>query len=265
VTRQIARLLARYAVNGLPRSRPSTEGLILQELDHIPGNAEALVWALGCAWAIRVEWRLTRGQPFVNCALLMAGLYVTVNFLVPHLAWYGIKQYLPEGLDASARGLARLGIYLVLIVILTLSLTGRRTQRLFGAVMFPFLALLGFAAHAVGTHAADLLQIFMGDPFVDLALRGPLFGVSAALLLALPAVLLYRGLATPLAVLAVIPAIAREAWIAPEHYAGVHLFASPMPHAWRFVCFVFFMVTFATLLQRWLRNIPESDSDLLGE
>ena len=179
--RAIARALARYAATGLPRSRPAVEGLILRELDQIPGDAEALVWALGCAWEIRVEWRLARRQPFANCALLMMGLYVTVNFLVPHLAWYGVKRYLPGGLDATARGLVRLAIYLVLVLFLTLALTGQRTRRLFGAVMFPFLALWGFAAYALGAHAVNLLRTSVGGPLVDIALGGPLFGLTTAL------------------------------------------------------------------------------------
>jgi hypothetical protein len=264
VTRALARVLARYAAHGLPRPGPSAERLILGELDRISGDAEALVWALGCAWEIKVERGIRRHQPSVNLALLAGGLYITGHFLLMHLSWYGIPPSLPPaGIDESRRGLVRLGIYLGLIIFLTWVLSGRHSRRVFGAVMFPFLAFSSLAAYAAAVHVTNMIAFAGLDPALNILLRGPMSGVAAALLLSLPCVLLYRQLATPVAVLSLIPAIARETWLAPDLFAGVQLSSGLFRYSWFLICFVIYTAVISRQLRRWLRSLPKVDTDPL--
>jgi len=71
---------------------------------------------LGRVWAIRAERFINESRPRLNCVLLFIGLYLTVQYLLTHLAWYGLASYPNEVSAAPPRGLVKLAICSLIII-----------------------------------------------------------------------------------------------------------------------------------------------------
>lgn len=256
--RRCAHTLVCHAAAVLEASYPGVSRSLLKELDKIDSQCEALVWAVGCVWAARVELFLTRARPLLIAALLPVGLYIALDHLFEQLIWYGFSaQWIATGSDVG-RYVVKLVIFAALLVFVEVVTPGCRGRRLFGAVAFPIIAMLAVLASQLASQLVEGLHVLVGDPLVGMMLGLPLFGFVVALVLSLPVVLLYRNRAIPIAILALMPEIAKAVTVAGKPEAGVDaealLFESVAP----FVYAVVLIVLFSIECDRWLRRDPES-------
>ena len=256
--RVLARAMVRYAAKGLADTHPSWRRLMETEVQRIPNGVEALIWALGCVWAIRVERSINEPRPELNCVLLFAGLYLTVHYFLTHLTWYGLA---PDRLDffTVPRAFLKLAIFFCVTGVVAFVTPGRRSRRLFAALVFPFFGMLGLMSVAAGFQVVNAIMPQPGNPGAEVVLRGlggPVFGVIVATLLALPCVLLYRATAMPTAVLALLPAIARRAETVDPFGLSLHLYVSFFEHLWPFICSLFITAIFCKVCRRWVTRLP---------
>lgn len=206
--RLLARMLVHYAVSRRVRARSYWRAFLERHLAQIGGDIEAVVWAAGCAWSMRVERLIAKAPPVVNCALFLVGLNLEVKFLFAHLGWYGFPRGpLDFGVSAE-REFAKFAISLCAIIIVGLAAPGSAHRRVFVACTFPFLGVLAMSMTGVGIQFASDIHL-PEFPIAEAVLRGVALGVSIAAPLALPAALLYRSVAVPVAILSVLPAIAK--------------------------------------------------------
>jgi len=206
--RALARAFVRCAVSRRVRSQGFCRAMLERQLEAIAGDIEALIWAAGCVWALRVEAVMARAHPVVNCALFLAGLYVGVDMLLAHLTWYGVQNASTDMQADVQRVFIKLGVYLCIVVIVGLVTPGPPRRRVFAASMFPLVGALGMVAIAVGLQFADCIRL-TGYWMAEAVLRGLALGLLIATITSLPNALLYRGAAVPVAILSLLPALAK--------------------------------------------------------
>jgi len=250
--------LVRRAADVLSRRHPGWSRLLTRELESIEGDLEALIWAIGCVWAVDVEGFIRRTRPMLMISLLMAGLYVTVHWLVTHLAWYGLPRPPLESLSGPPRGLLKIAVFLVLIMLIGAVTPGRRRRRVFAAAAFPLLALLALPATALGVQIVTALDLPRAHPAIAMIVSGPVFGFVVAVLLSLPFVLLYRSSAVPIAMLALLPPIAKTIWNVDLQAWSTHPYRTFLIQIWPFACSLLLIVMFTRVCDRWLRRVPGS-------
>jgi hypothetical protein len=251
--RTLARALVRYAAKGPAPIWPSWHLFMERQLEEIRGDAEALIWAVGCVWAFRVERLIGKFHPSVNCALFLVGLYLTVNYLLAHLAWYGLPSHALELTADAFRGFAKGAISIGLVALVGLVTPGSPRRRLFAAGAFPLLGSLGLLATMVGMELAYSIRLPAGYPTTEaILLRGPAFGLLVAAPLALPSVLLYRATAAPMAILALIPAIAKAHWVTARPGASAFTHEIFLSQVWPFLCALIYITIFTSGCSRWL-------------
>jgi hypothetical protein len=89
VLRVLARFPVQCAAQGVPRSRPAWRRVLENEVSIIPRGLEALVWSLGCIWTVWVEQLISESRPRLQCARMFVRIFLSINFILGHLAWYG--------------------------------------------------------------------------------------------------------------------------------------------------------------------------------
>jgi hypothetical protein len=223
-----------------------------RQLEGIAGDIEALVWAVGCVWALRVERLIGKLHPAANCALFLAGLYLGVSYLLTHLAWYGVPGPPPGFPPDGRRVLAKIAIVIGSSTLVGLVAPGRPRRRVFAACAFPFLGLLGLWVATGGMELVKSIGLPAPYATTEAVLRGLAFGFLAAASLSLPSVLLYRATATPVAILAFIPAGAKADWAAVGPRASLFTPATFFCHVWPFLCSLIVITIFTCVCQRWL-------------
>jgi hypothetical protein len=190
------------------RFRHYWQAFLDRHLDGIADDLEALIWAVGCLWALRVERLIVRAPPIVNCTLFLAGVHVGVNILFAHLAWYGFPRA-PLGVESETRrAFVRFVLYLGAVALVALASPGSSRRRTFAACAFPLLGLVAMVAFAFGMEVANAIRL-AEYPVEEGVLRGFALGLLIAMPLSVPVALLYRSSAVPVAILSVLPAIAK--------------------------------------------------------
>lgn len=225
--RVIARTLVRCAVSGRVHSRDDWQTFLERQLDGIKGDMEALIWATGCLWALRIERLIARAPPIVNCALFLAGLHLGVNILLAHLIWYGFPRTSLELEADGQRTFIKLALFLGVVAVVGFASPGSPRRRIFAAAAFPLLGLLAMLAVTAGMELVNIIRL-PGYPLIEAMLRGLMLGMLIAGLLSLPAVLLYRSSGVPVAILCILPAMAKADASASYSHSGVHV---PSEHA----------------------------------
>jgi hypothetical protein len=253
--RMLARRLVQYAARGLDPAHPAWPALMDREVQAIAGEFEALIWAVGCLWAIRVERFIDRSRPQLHCLLMVVGLYVSLRYLLTHLAWYGLAPPQVSAADAAPRELIKLGVFAVVVAVVAAATPGGRPRRTFAGLVFPFVALLAVASAALGSQLNDVL-IPNANATTLIILRGPLFGVIVAAILSLPCVLLYRTTSTAAAALALLPAFARAIGAIAMAPADLQRHGAGFGHLWPYVCALIALAIFGAVCNRWLGRIP---------
>lgn len=206
--RKSARALVRCSVNRRIRSRRYWQAFLDRHLEGIADDLEALIWAAGCLWALRVERLIVRAPPFVNCILFLVGVHLGINILFAHLGWYGFPRA-PLGAESETqRAFIKFILYLGTVALVALASPGSPRRRTFAACSFPLLGLLAMVAFALGMGVANAIQL-EEYPAGEAALRALALGLVIAMLLSVPAALLYRRSAVPVVILSVLPAIAK--------------------------------------------------------
>ena len=192
------------------RSPHYWHALLERHLEGIVGDLEALIWAAGCVWTLRVERLIVRAPPIVNCALFLAGVHLGVNILFAHLSWYGFPRAPLGAENETQRAFIKLVIYLGAVALVGLASPGSPRRRIFAACAFPLLGLVALAAFAPGMELANHTIRLAEYPVEEAVLRGLALGVLIAILLSVPAVLLYRSSAVPVVILSVLPGVAKS-------------------------------------------------------
>jgi len=189
---------------------------------------------------MRVERLIARAPPMVNCMLFLTGLHVGLKILMAHLAWYGFPRA-PLGTPADAqRFVIKLVLFLVVIAMVGLCSPGSPRRRIFAACTFPLVGVLAMVATAVVAEFADCVRL-PDYPIAEAAVRGLGLGLLMATLISLPTALLYRGSAVPVAILSVLPAVAKAGGSFPEP----NLVDSGEGLIWRLGPYVFALVVVA--------------------
>ncbi len=161
----------------------------------------------------RVEGFIERIPPEINCTLFLLGFYLGVSLLLTHLSWYGIPQAPPGWIDESHRMLMKMCIFLTLVAAIALVAPGRAHRRLFAACAFPLLALVAMFVHDVSFLLVNSVQVLKHLPFAAL-FQAIALGAVVALVVSLPVAVLFRGSCSPVVLLVVLPALAKEQSVA---------------------------------------------------
>ncbi len=227
------------------------------EVRGIAGSFEALIWAIGCVWTVRVERFITHPRPVLNSAMLFLGLYITVQYLLTHMVWYGMAPAHSD-LDIPPRGLLKLFIFLFVGGVMAVSTPGDRPRRLFGALAFPFYGVLGLLAVALGSQVIQSLTASQGG-MAQVVLYGPIFGLIVAMCLSLPCTLLYRGAAVPVAILALVPAVSKEMGLAARPALDTNTYVNLLEQLWPFICAFTILWIFCNVCRRWVSRLPGAD------
>jgi hypothetical protein len=222
-----------------------------RHLEGIGNDLEALVWAVGCLWALRVEGLIVKFPPALNAVLFLASLYVGVNYLLTHLAWYGLPHQPTDPPEEILRSVAKVAIFIGLLTLVGLVAPGHSRRRVFAACAFPLMGLLALCMTAVGTELVSTLSFGAVQPDIGAILRGLVLGAVVAAPLALPSVLLYRTTAAPVANLALLPAIAKAESVVADAPAAVHTYEAIFLHAWPYICSLALTVVFVYTCDRW--------------
>jgi len=223
------------------------------QVSHIEGDIEALIWALGYVWSMRVEYLLSRIHPAASCLLLLLGLPFAAEVLIPHLTWYGVLQHQFGFPEESLRGLAKLAAYVAVITLVASTTPGSLRRRVFGASVFPFLSLLALFASGAAHKLVDGIAMTDDHSCAAVLLHGLSMGGIVASALIVPTALLYRSTAVATAILALLPAIAKSAWDdAPMLDTTSDLLVFACPFIWSLII----IVLATNLCQRYLRLPP---------
>jgi hypothetical protein len=239
-------------VSGSPDELPSGATLPLIQLNRIGGDLEALVWAVGCFWSVRVECVIRRIHPAVNCILLFGGLYFFVGVLVARLGWYGVPPPHFPFPDETMRGFAKLGMFAVCVGLVALVTPGCTRRRLFAAALFPFFGLLSLWVMAMATALAASIGLPDDYLVAEALLRGLVMGLLVASVMSVPATLLYGAAAGPVSALALLPPIAKACWTASQPYTNFDASGGPFLFAWPFLCTIGLLGVFTALSYRWI-------------
>jgi len=247
------RALLRHATSGMPVDQATRRPVSEAHVSHIEGDIEALIWALGYVWSMRAEYLLSRIHPAASCVLLLLGLPVAAEVLIPHLTWYGLPQHQFGFPEESLRGLAKLAAYIVVTTLVASTTPGSLRRRVFGASVFPFLSLLALFASGAAHRLVDGIAVTDDLSCAAVLLHGLSVGGIVASALVVPTALLYRSTATGIAILAILPAIAKSAWDdAPRLDTISDLLVFACPFIWSLIV----IVLATNLCQRYLRLPP---------
>jgi hypothetical protein len=245
----------RYALRDRAQQGGAWSALLERELAAIPRDREALIWAIGCAWAVNVERFMCKARPISMAVLLGAGLYVGTHHLLIHLTWFGLPRDAHHLPDQSRRDLLKLNICVGLLILLAITSPGEMRRRLIAAAMFPFMAA---SVLAIATSGLAIIGPLATDQAIGMVACGMLIGAVLALLLTLPFVLMYRGRAVPIAALALLPAIAQSASQSNHfsHDGNVALAA----HMAAFACAFALLAHLTKVCRRWLGRVPGEET-----
>ncbi len=264
VLREWARSLVRYAASNSSDRHANGVELPLIHLNHIGGDVEALIWAVGCVWSVRAERAIVRIHPAANCVLLFVGLYLFVDVLVARLAWYGVPPRQFEFPDQTIRGFAKFWMFVICVGLVALVSPGCVRRRIFAAALFPFVAVLGL--WVTGWATAFSVSIGLPDEYliVETILRGLTIGFFVAWVLTMPTALLYGAAAGPISVLALVPSIAKASWNAAHPYMNLDASGGLFWFGWPFICAILFLAISTHRCHRWLRVGPASEESYPG-
>jgi hypothetical protein len=253
--RLIRRLASRMVRCATRDDRSPDRAFIARQLDSIDGDARALIWSIGFAWAVRAERAIGSIKPATSCLLLFPALYCATHFLVGRLVWYGVPAS-AQGWSNDARGLLRLALCIGLLALVGFMAPGRLRRRVVVVCAFPLLGLTSLCSAGWG---ADLMTA-VGLPdhlaLAQVLIRGIGFGIAMTALLALPALLLYREMAAPVVILALVPAIARTHWTANAYFRHSESLAELFWLACPFICAAIGVVVAIATCRRWLCCVP---------
>ena len=253
VLREWARSLVRYAVSNSPDRLPNGVELPLFYLNHIGGDIEALIWAVGCVWSVRAERAILRVHPAANCVLLFVGLYLFAAVLVARIAWYGVPAQQFELPDETIRGFAKFAMFIICVGLVALVSPGCARRRLFAAALFPFAGLLGLWVTGLATAFAVSIRLPDEYLIVETILRGLTIGFLIAWVLSIPTALLYGAAAGPLSALVLVPSIAKASWNAAHPHMNLDASGGLFWFGWPFICAIIFLTIFTNRCHLWLR------------
>jgi len=257
--RRAARALVRHVAGVLSRRRSAFFKLIERELESIESDCAALIWAIGCVWAVDVERFVYRARPVLAISLLTAGLYVTSHWLVTHLTWYGLPRPVALGSTGGPpREFLKFGVFLGLFALILTVTPGRRRRRIFAAAVFPLLAWLALPATALGAQIVTAVGSINALPDIVMIGSGLAFGLIVASVLSLPFALLYRARAVPIALLALLPPIAKTVWTVDAQMWSAHPYTTFVEYLWPFACSWILMIVFTRACYRCLHRLPGS-------
>ncbi len=208
---------------------------VVRQLDSIEGDAKALIWSIGVAWTVRAERVIGSIKPPTSFLLLFPALFCAAHFLVARLVWYGVPPSIHGTLN-DARGLLRLALCLGILGLVGCTAPGRLRRRVFVTAAFPLLGLTGLFGAAWGTDLVTAASVASSNDIMVTMICGVGFGVAMSALLSLPALLLYRRVAVPVVILALVPAFARSNWTA---HAQFHRTMSLLDLFWLACPFIF--------------------------
>ena len=241
--------MVRSATRGERLQDRAWASYIVRQLDAVEGDAKALIWSIGFAWALRAERVIGSLQPATSCLLLFPALYCATHFLIGRLVWYGVPSSL--GLSHDARGLLRLALCIGLLALVGCVAPGHVRRRAFVASAFPLLGLTSLFGAAWGMDLMTASDMADHLAIAQALIRGIGFGVAMTALLALPALLLYREVAAPVVILALVPAIARSHWTANAHFRHAESLAELFWLACPFICAAIGIVVAIATCRRW--------------
>jgi hypothetical protein len=225
-----------------------------RQLDRIRSDVEAVVWAVGCVWALRVERVILRLHPGFNVVLFLGGLTLGVNMLLPHLSWYGVPAATLDAAAATPRAMARAMIFIACVALVGVATPGSPRRRIFAACTFPLFGIGALVTACLGIHVASVIVFSQEQLPLELLLRGLACGVFIAAVLSLPAVLLYRTAAAPVGTLALLPIVAKADWAAS--YLGGSWHETFLWHLGSFLCALALLSLFTHACRRWqLRSL----------
>ena len=250
--RRMAYVFVRFAFNGQPWGQAFWLAALENQLNNIRSDFEALVWAIGCVWNVRAERFIRRSPPPLNCVLLLTGLYLAVSFLLTHLTWYGHSPTNPSA--EGQRILLKLEIFIAVIFMVGTAAPGRRSRKIFAAVVFPFLALVGLLSLWSTGHMVDELAKTGVEHLIETLLRGLVLGILTGVAVSIPAILIYRTVATPIAILALMPAIAKGSSAVTQLQLDLSCRVVLNTPLWTLICCIATIVISTRVWGTWLHR-----------
>lgn len=246
----LARRVMQCATHDERLGNRAWSAFVVRQLDSMEGDAKALIWSIGVAWSVRVERVIGSIKPPTSLLLLFPALFCAAHFLIGRLVWYGVPPP-TQGLPNDARGLLRLALCVGLLGLVGCMAPGRVRRRVFVAAAFPLLGLPSLFGAACGMDLVTAAGLASGHEITAIVIRGVGFGVAMSALLSLPALLLYRRVAAPVVVLALVPAFARSNWTA---HARFHHAMSLLDLLWLgcpFILAAIGIVVTISICRRW--------------
>jgi len=161
------------------------------------------------AWNARVEGFISKGSPFLNSTLLVLGFYLAMSSLLAHLSWYGLPRSPLSPAWDWERLLIKLAVFFGILGLVKIATPGSRSRRLFGALAFPFFAVFIVLSMWTASHLIGALVRTTPGSLVDTLVRGPVVGVAVAAVISSATLLVYRGVAAPIGILALLPSVAK--------------------------------------------------------
>lgn len=195
-------------------------------------------------WQTRIGHAFSRCQPLLNCLLFFIGACTAARRPSPYLCLLDLCPGLLEGSE-DCQSLANLCIYIGSFALIFAALDGQKSRRIFVALLFPFLLPVGAMAGAAATRVAAAVPIAASNVLMAMIVRGPLYGLTAALLVGLPMIFLYRVRVTPIAGLVLIPSAGEGLFQADGRDPDLVLFV------WGYISFLIFTGVFQALLNRF--------------
>lgn len=249
--RLLARFFAEFALRSGQWRRSAARAWSMRQLDPNGGATQAL-GTIRCLWVPRIETLISRGSPPLNCVLLLIGLGLALSHPLAHLSWYGLAPVTPGSTADACRVLLKLMIFIGVLTVVGAVTPGPHSRKIFAAVTFPFLALLGLATISPTGSAIHELARISTPSLVETLLRGSAVGTFVASAISLPSALIYRRTATSVAILALMPSVAKlEATARAFHANLLHpgQFTDPLCSL---ICCAIAIVVLTTLCYRRL-------------
>lgn len=194
--RRIARRLVGHAARVLCPIRPTWSEVLKSEVEHVPGDYQALMWAVGCVWASYMERYLSKFPSL----LAATAVGVVFAFLDEKITGRLAAKAWPHWYIQFARTHKHLGLELWSIVALTLPvavlaagsgvLLGSLARK--SSIALPCFSVLVWQLYNVGVdiYSAPAICPFtmrsLWDPFI-------IFPTSSIVAIALPACALMRA------------------------------------------------------------------------
>lgn len=227
--------------------------LLQSELNAIRGDHEALIWAIGCAWTLRVETYIAKARPLLTCSLMLLGMYLSLHYLVAHLSWYGLSPSRTAYAAQTPREFIKLAAFLIVMALVCLVAPGEPRRKVIAAVVFPLFAMMTLEASSAGFEVVRALTSALRLPELEILIRVALFGSIVAALVSLPFALLYRDQAASVACLALTPVLARTLGQLPP---TAHTMHGILEQVAPFACSLLLISAFSRTCRQWLRYTP---------